>query len=191
MKRGKGPIIMKTVSGTIFILFVTTVHSIIDATGRGDAEPGKLNPTDQIIMVRHLLDSSLMGFILFLELMIDRLHQYIRELGQLRKTMEVSKKQQTRTFDDGGNKKKNNGSMIDDNDVTVANSMADQITALKNQVEKLENVCAAKSDEAKSADAKAEALKKQCDELLMEYDRLLEDNQALKTQLREIHRPEH
>ncbi|CBI28815.3 unnamed protein product, partial [Vitis vinifera] len=46
-------------------------------------------------MARHLLEASLMGFLLFLALMIDRLHHYIRELRLLRKAMEAEKKIKT------------------------------------------------------------------------------------------------
>ncbi|KAL8153181.1 hypothetical protein V2J09_010941 [Rumex salicifolius] len=173
MKRGRGPVIVTTVAGTVLVLFISTVNGIIDISRR-EIEPGAINPTDQVLMVRSLLDASLMGFILFLGLMIDRLHHYIRELRLLRKTMEATKKQ-TRSFDDG-----NNGTGDE------AKVMADELTSLKNKVKILESECAAKKDEAKTAQTNADALKRQSEGLLEEYDRVLKDNQDLRCQLRDI-----
>ncbi|XP_074276201.1 uncharacterized protein LOC141599954 [Silene latifolia] len=167
MKRGRGPVIVTTVAGTILVLLVSTVSNVINIRQR-EEEPGSINPTDQILFVRSLLDASLMGFILFLGLMMDRLHHYIRELRLLRKTMEAAKKQ-NRSFDD-----------------VKSGNVEEQVAALKSQIKTLESECAAKTDEAKAEQSKAEALKKQSEGLLLEYDRVLEDNQHLRSQLQEL-----
>ncbi|XP_057527335.1 uncharacterized protein LOC130806329 isoform X1 [Amaranthus tricolor] len=126
-----------------------------------------MNPTDQILFTRGLLDTSLVGFILFLGLMNDRLHHYIRELRLLRKTMEAVKKQ-SRSLDD------------------AKNGSSEELASLKAMIKTLESECAAKTDELKVAESKSEALEKQSEGLLLEYDRLLEDNQSLRSQLQEI-----
>ncbi|KAH9607296.1 hypothetical protein KSS87_013346 [Heliosperma pusillum] len=207
MKRGRGPVIVTTVGGTILVLLISTVSNVINVRQR-EEEPGSINPTDQILFVRSLLDASLMGFrkggwwfdefgmwlegdgrgwgmgwrqmccqvvaavvvgfILFLGLMMDRLHHYIRELRLLRKTMEAAKKQ-NRSFDDA-----------------KSGNVEEQVAALKSQIKTLESECAAKTDEAKAEQSKAEALKKQSEGLLLEYDRVLEDNQHLRSQLQEL-----
>ncbi|CAO2814388.1 unnamed protein product [Amaranthus hypochondriacus] len=173
MKRGRGPVVITTVGGTVLVLLASTVSNIISIQQR-EIEPGTINPTDQILFTRALLDASLMGFILFLGLMMDRLHHYIRELRLLRKTMEAVKKQ-NRSFDDA-----KNGSSEE------LKAMEDEVATLKSRIKTLESECAAKTDEVKAAESKSEALKKQSEGLLLEYDRLLEDNQSLRSQLQEI-----
>jgi len=171
LKRGRGPVVVTTIAGTILVLLVSTISSVVSIRERED-EPGSINPTDQILFIRSLLDASLMGFILFLGLMMDRLHHYIRELRLLRKTMEAAKKQ-NRSFDDTKNSNADLKAM-------------EEVAALKSKIKNLELECAAKTEEAKSAQSKAEALKKQSEGLLLEYDRVLEDNQNLHSQLQEL-----
>ncbi|KNA24722.1 hypothetical protein SOVF_013110 [Spinacia oleracea] len=173
MKRGRGPVVITTVGGTILVLLVSSVSNILTFQQR-EIEPGTINPTDQVLFTRNLLDTSLMGFILFLGLMMDRLHHYIRELRLLRKTMEAVKKQ-SRSFDDA-----KNGSSEDHK------AMEEEVATLKSRIKVLESECTAQTDEVKSAESKSEALKKQSEGLLLEYDRLLEDNQSLRSQLQEI-----
>ncbi|KAJ6343396.1 hypothetical protein OIU76_005187 [Salix suchowensis] len=101
VKRGRGPVVVKTVSATIVVLFFSNVYTIVNIQNR-KLEAGALNPTDEILMAMNLLQASLLGFMIFLALMIDRLHHYIRELRLLRKAMEAAKKQ-NRGFEDGKN----------------------------------------------------------------------------------------
>jgi len=114
------------------------------------------------------------GFVLFLSLMIDRLHHYIRELRLLRKAMEAAKKQ-SRSFEDGKS-------------VSVAEhkALVEETSTLKAQIEKLESECEVKASKAKALEAEVEALRKQSEGFLMEYDRLLADNQNLRSQLQAI-----
>lgn len=163
-----------TVGGTILVLLVSSVSSIVDIQQR-EVEPGSINPTDQVLLFRSLLDASLMGFILFLGLMMDRLHHYIRELRLLRKTMEITKKNQARSYDDA----KNGNS-------EELKAMEEEIALLKSRIKTLESESAAKSDEVKAAKSTSEALQKQSENLLKEYDRLLEDNQNLRSMLQEL-----
>ncbi|GMH07174.1 hypothetical protein Nepgr_009014 [Nepenthes gracilis] len=174
VKRGRGPVVVKTVAGTVFVVMMSSVYNIVDITNR-EVDPGSINPTDQVLMARNILDPSLMGFMLFLGLMIDRLHYYIRELRLLRKTMEAAKKQ-SRSVDNT----KNGGSSEE------FNAMEAEIATLNTMIKSLESECAAKADATQAAEAEAEAMKKQSKELLLEYDRLLEDNQNLQNQLQAI-----
>lgn len=116
----------------------------------------------------------LAGFVLFLSLMIDRLHYYIRELRLLRKTMEAVKKQ-NRSFEDG-----KNGSAEE------LRALGDEVATLKTKIKKVESELEKKGKEAKAAEAEAETLRKQSDGFLKEYDRLLEDNQNLRNQLESL-----
>lgn len=114
------------------------------------------------------------GFVLFLSLMIDRLHHYIRELRLLRKTLEAAKKQ-SRSFEDG-----KNGSAEEQKALT------EEIATLKAKTKKLESQCEAEGSKAKALEGEVEALKKQSEGFLMEYDRLLADNQNLRSQLEAV-----
>ncbi|CAI0460374.1 unnamed protein product [Linum tenue] len=90
------------------------------------------------------------GFLLFLALMIDRLHHYIRELRQLRKTMEAAKKQ-TRGLDDG-----KTGTNTED-----VKALGEEVATLRSKVKKLEAECEAKGKQAKASEEEAVAIRKQ------------------------------
>jgi len=106
--------------------------------------------------------------------MIDRLHYYIRELRLLRTAMEAAKKQK-RSFDDGKN---GSGEEL--------KALGEEIATLKAKMKKMESECETKAKEAKAAEGEAEAVRKQSEGFLLEYDRLLEDNQNLRNQLESI-----
>ncbi|KAJ4980951.1 hypothetical protein NE237_031788 [Protea cynaroides] len=173
-KRGSGPLIVKTIAGTVFVVLLSSVFSMMRIQQRF-LETGEFNPTDQVLMAGHLLEASLMGFSLFLVWVIDRLHHYIRELRLRRKAMEAGKKQ-SRGFEDGA---KNGAS-------EEMKTLEEEVTALKEKVKHLEDECEKKMTEAKAAEENAMALKKQSEGFLLEYDRLLEDNQNLRNQLESI-----
>ncbi|XP_059452548.1 uncharacterized protein LOC132183165 [Corylus avellana] len=173
VKRGRGPVMLSTVAGTLFVVLMSSVYSMNKIQSR-TMEGGVANPTDQVLMAKHMLEASLMGFLLFLSLMIDRLHHYIRELRLLRKTMEAAKKQ-NRSFEDS----KNGGS-------EEVKALGEEIATLRAKVKKLESECKTKTEEAKAAETESAALRKQSEGFLLEYDRLLEDNQSLRNQLESI-----
>eukprot|EP00268_Persea_americana_P065305 TRINITY_DN8693_c0_g1_i3.p1 TRINITY_DN8693_c0_g1~~TRINITY_DN8693_c0_g1_i3.p1 ORF type:complete len:222 (+),score=53.26 TRINITY_DN8693_c0_g1_i3:570-1235(+) len=175
VKRGRGPVMVKTIAGTVFAVLSSSVYSMVKIQKRS-FDAGMVTPTDQVLMGRHLLEASLMGFSLFLSLIIDRLHHYMRELRVMRKSLEAAKKQ-NRGFEDG------KGGASDD-----LKAMEEEISGLKGKIKQLESVVMAREKEAKTAEANAEALKKQSEDLLLEYDRLQEDNQNLRNQLQSIDR---
>jgi B-cell receptor-associated protein 31 len=111
------------------------------------------------------------GYSLFLAFVIDRLHHYIRELRSLRKSMDVATKL-NRALEEA-----KNGS---------SESHEKEINIQKEEIEKLKSELHAKVEEVKSAEANSLALRKQSEGLLLEYDRLLEDNQHLRSQLQSI-----
>lgn len=119
----------------------------------------------------HLHDA---GYSLFLALIIDRLHHYVRELRGLRKSMEAVMKQ-NRSLEEA----KGGGS----DEIKTRDT---EIASLNQQVKRLKFETQERTEEAKVAELKAEALKKQSDDLLIKYDRLLEDNQNLLNQIHSI-----
>ncbi|CAL5394162.1 unnamed protein product [Camellia sinensis] len=196
LKRGTGPLVVKTVAGVIFVFMSITVYSVTEIQSR---PIDSLNPMDQIILARNMLEASLMaegtepvlgswiwrviwkgkgkgkgpncGFLLFLLLMIDRLHHYIRELRLLRKTMEAAKKQ-NRANEDGKSEE--------------LKVLGEEVSRLKKHIMQLETKHEIKEKEVKSAEANVLALKSQSEGFLVEYDRLLEENQNLRNQLQSI-----
>ncbi|XP_027061998.1 uncharacterized protein [Coffea arabica] len=171
VKRGSGPLVVKSVGATVLVMMTYSVYTIRELNSR---PVESFNPTDQVLLAYEVLDTSLMGFSLFLALMIDRLHHYIRELRILRKTMEAAKKQ-SREVDEG---KKANGAEL--------NALKEEVSAMKTKINILESECKAKEKELKAAESNSESLKKQSEGLLLEYDRLLEDNQSLRSQLHSL-----
>ncbi|CAN1161253.1 Endoplasmic reticulum transmembrane protein YET-like [Linum perenne] len=172
VKRGRGPVMVKTVSATVFVVLCSSLYSMVMIQNRS-IEAGAPNPTDQVLESTHLLEASLMGFTLFLAFMIDRLHHYIRELRQLRNTMEATKKQ-TRGLDDS----KSNPEEL--------KALGEEVANLRSKVKKMEAECEAKTKEAKAAAEKADAVKTQSQGFIQEYERLQEDNQNLRSQIESI-----
>lgn len=175
VKRGRGPVVVKTVAGTVLVMLISSVYNIMMIQKRWiDDEGAVVNPTDQVLLANHLLEATLMGASLFLAFMIDRLHHYIRELRIRRKTMEAIKNQ-SRGFEDG----KAAGS-------EEIKALEDQMTTLKSKLKELESELETKSKEANAAETNAVALRKQSEGFLFEYDRLLEENQNLRNQLQSL-----
>ncbi|KAM0944393.1 putative B-cell receptor-associated protein [Dioscorea sansibarensis] len=173
LKRGRGPVMVKTVAGTVLIVLASSVYSMAKIQNRS-TEIGSLTPTDQVLMSRHLLEASLMGYSLFLVLIIDRLHHYIRELRSSRKTMEAAMKQ-NRALEEA-----KNGSS---EDIKAKEKEVSDLTA---KIKQLEKDSEERLNEAKAAEANAFALKRQSESFLLEYDRMLEENQNLRNQLQSI-----
>lgn len=175
VKRGHGPVVVKTVAGTACVVLGSGVYSMVKIRRRG-IEDGAANPTDQVLMAKHLLECTLMGATLFLALMIDRLHHYIRELRSRRKSVEVVKKQ-TRAFEDGKN----------GNSEELKN-LEEETGALRGKVKQLESDIEMRTKDMHVAEANSVALRKQSEGFLLEYDRLLEENQNLRSQLQLLDR---
>ena len=60
VKRGRGPVMVKTVSGTVFVVLCSSLYSMVTIQNRS-IEAGAPNPTDQVLESTHLLEASLMG----------------------------------------------------------------------------------------------------------------------------------
>ncbi|KAI4298718.1 hypothetical protein L6164_032243 [Bauhinia variegata] len=173
LKRGRGPVMVKTVSGAVLVLLLSSVYSMIKIKSRG-IEEGAVNPTGQVLMARHLLEATLMGAVLFLGLMVDRLHHYLRELRMRIKSMDAVKKQ-ARVHEDA---KVGNSEEI--------KALEEEKSKLRAEVKRLESDFESKSKEVDNAEANVVALRKQSEGFLLEYDRILEENQNLRNQLQAL-----
>ncbi|KAH8493340.1 hypothetical protein H0E87_020167 [Populus deltoides] len=171
VKRGRGPVMVKTVAGTVFVVLMSSVYSMVKIQKRWIDDGGAVNPTDQVLLAKHLLEATLMGSFLFLGLMIDRLHHYIRELRVRRKTMEDVKKQ-NRSFEDGK--------------FEETKALEAEASTLREKLKQLESELEIKTREVNTSEANAVALSKQSEGFLLEYDRLLEENQNLRSQLQSL-----
>lgn len=56
---------VKSVAATIVVVLISTVYSIVKIQNRG-IENEAVNPTDQVLLARHLLEATLMGILLLL-----------------------------------------------------------------------------------------------------------------------------
>lgn len=175
VKRGRGPVMVKTVSATVAMLVASSGYSMVKIQKRW-IDDGASNPTDQVLMAKYLLEATLMGSALFLVLMIDRVHHYIRELRIRRKTMEAVKKQ-NQAFEDG----KTAGT-------DEIKAKEEEITTLQAKLKQLESELETKTKDVHAAEANAVALRKQSEGFLLEYDRLLEENQNLRNRLQTLDR---
>ncbi|KNA04883.1 hypothetical protein SOVF_195530 [Spinacia oleracea] len=87
LKLGRGPVVAQTLSATMFVLFLSSVYGLLDAHWRF-TDGSAISPTEQVLMVHHLLEATLLGISLFLALIIDRQHYYINEIRRLRNKSE-------------------------------------------------------------------------------------------------------
>ncbi|CAL0301147.1 unnamed protein product [Lupinus luteus] len=173
LKRGRGPLMVKSVAGTLVVVLSSSVYSMVKIKNHGIDDGGSVNPTDQVLMAKHLLQATLMGAVLFLGLMIDRLHHYIRELRVRRKTIEAVKKQ-TRGAEDGK--------------VEEIKAMEGEMAKLRTELKRLESELESKTKEVDVFEANVVALRKQSEGFLLEYDRLLKENQNLRNKLQSFDR---
>lgn len=60
VKRGRGPIVVTTVGATLVVVLGSSLYSMAKIQQR-TMDAGPLNPTDQILMSKHMLEASLMG----------------------------------------------------------------------------------------------------------------------------------
>lgn len=164
VKTGRGPIVVKSIAATVILVLTSSLYSVMKIRKHW-MDDGDINPTDQVLMSKHLLEASLMGFFLFLALMVDRLHHYIREL-RLRRKMEAVKK--------------------GDGKAEEIKAREEQVGTFKQMIKHMESELQAKAKEADAAESSILSLRKQSEGLLLEYDRLLAENQELRAQLQSL-----
>ena len=118
------------------------------------------------------------GYTLFLALVIDRLHHYIRKLVGLKRAVSTSQKEIDKlqeekvTFKDKEEKPSKDIRLLKEE---IA-SFNDKLQNVKTETKQAEK-------RALDAEAHVVALQQQSQDLLLEYDRLLEDNQNLQQRL--------
>ncbi|KAJ4828841.1 hypothetical protein Tsubulata_010498 [Turnera subulata] len=176
VKTGKGPATVKTIAGTMSVILLSSLMSIVKIQNKG-AKLGTMSPMDQVLWRTHLLEASLMGFVLFLGFIIDRMHHYLTKLITLRSNVGSSKEEL-----DGLRKEKMELKEKEEKASKELELLQDQLSLLKSNLKKLKEECEQKDKQIETAEAHVVSLQKQSADLLLEYDRLLEDNQNLQAQ---------
>ncbi|KAH7859838.1 hypothetical protein Vadar_006076 [Vaccinium darrowii] len=77
--QGRRRLVAKTVAGTLTAVFFSNLYSVITIQ-KHEMETGPVNPTEEVLLAYNLLEASLMGFCLFLGLVIDRLHYHTKPI---------------------------------------------------------------------------------------------------------------
>ncbi|KAK9281649.1 hypothetical protein L1049_004552 [Liquidambar formosana] len=176
VKMGKGPATVKTIAGTMSVILLSSVTSIFKIQNKG-AKLGTMSPMDQVLWRTHLLEASLIGFSLFLGFIIDRLHHFLRKLIGLKSNVGASKQEAERL-----QKEKLQLKEKEEKALEQIKELQQEISTLTENLKKLKLESEEKDKRIETAEVHVAALQKQAADLLLEYDRLLEDNQNLQTQ---------
>lgn len=174
VKMGKGPATVKTIAGTMSVILLSSIMSIFKIQNKG-TKLGTMSPMDQVLWRTHLLEASLMGFTLFLGFIIDRMHHYLSKLIKLRSTVGSSKDEVERLLKEKTEKEEKASKEI--------KQLREEVSTMSKNLRKLKLENEEKDVKIETAEAHVSALQKQSADLLLEYDRLLEDNQTLQTQV--------
>ncbi|KAJ1704685.1 hypothetical protein LUZ63_004464 [Rhynchospora breviuscula] len=178
MKSGRGPATVKTLACTMAVILASSVYSLLRIQGRGARLGGNVSPMDQVLWRTHLLEASLIGYTLFLAILIDRLHHYLKKLILLRKTVATSREETERL--------QNENRTLRESEVKASaelKKIQSELATFNEKLQKVKNESLEHERRAVTAEAHVAALQKQSEELLLEYDRVLEDNQMLQAQV--------
>ncbi|KAG6433165.1 hypothetical protein SASPL_104773 [Salvia splendens] len=165
-----------TIAGTIFAILLSDLYSILNIQNKG-AKHGTMTPMDQVLWRTNLLEATLMGFSLFLGFLIDRMHHYIQKLIKVRSDTGVSK-QEVENLE----KEKLQLKAKEEKASAEAKKIRKEISSLTENLNRLKSESAEKDKKVETAEGHVAALQKQAADLLLEYDRLLEDNQNIQNQ---------
>ncbi|KAM0067436.1 putative B-cell receptor-associated protein [Helianthus debilis subsp. tardiflorus] len=175
VKMRKGTVL--TIAGTMSVILFSNWISIVKIQNKG-AKIGTMTPMDQVLWRTHLLEASLMGFSLYLGFLIDRMHHHLRKLINLRKNG-GSSKQEIENL----NKEKTE---LQENERKAKEEiirLKKEISNLTENLQKIKLESKKKDEQVETAEAHVTSLQKQSADLLLEYDRLLEDNQLLQAKV--------
>lgn len=176
-KTGKGPATVKTIACTLSVILMSSVTTILKIQNRGH-KLGTISPMDQVLWRTHLLEASLIGYALFLAFVIDRLHHYLQKLITLRKTASTSREEVEKLQMENRSLREK-----EERSSSETKKLQQDIAKLCEDMRKLKSESDDHERKALEAEGHVNALQKQSEELLLEYDRLLEDNQILQSQL--------
>ncbi|KAJ1418047.1 hypothetical protein SESBI_16170 [Sesbania bispinosa] len=62
LKRGRGPIMVKTIGCIVLVLLFSSLYSMFKIQKHMIEDGGVVNATNQVLMAKHLLEATLMGW---------------------------------------------------------------------------------------------------------------------------------
>lgn len=127
--------------------------------------------------MRLMFRVAFVGFTLFLGFIIDRMHHYLRKLIGLRSTMGSSKEEL-----DQLQREKVQLKESEEKASKEVKRLNEELHSVSERLEKMKLQLEEKDKQIETAEAHVVALQKQSADLLLEYDRLLENNQNLQNQ---------
>lgn len=173
VKMRKGTVL--TIAGTMCVILISNSINIVKIQNKG-AKVGTMTPMDQVLWRTHLLEASLMVFSLFLGFLIDRMHYHLRKLIKLRNSVGSSRTEVERI-----EKEKLQLKEKEEKANEEIKGLQKEISNLNEKLKKLKSESQEKEKRVEKAEGHVASLQKQSAELLLEYDRLLEENQNLQT----------
>ncbi|KAD4584391.1 hypothetical protein R6Q59_036758 [Mikania micrantha] len=175
VKMRKGTVL--TIAGTMSVILFSNWISIVKIQNKG-AKIGTMTPMDQVLWRTHLLEASLMGFSLYLGFLIDRMHHHLRKLMNLRRNSGSSKQEVEKLT-----KEKLELQESEQKSKKEIERLKNEISKLTENLQKFKLESEEKDKQVETAEAHVTSLQKQSADLLLEYDRLLEDNQILQAKV--------
>lgn len=172
VKMRKGTVL--TIAGTMSVILLSNWISIVKIQNKG-AKIGTMTPMDQVLWRTHLLEASLMGFSLYLGFLIDRMHHHLRKLINLRRNGGASKQEVEKLTKEKSEFQENEQKANEE-----IKRLWKEMTSLTENLQKFKLESKEKDKKIETAEAHVASLQKQSADLLLEYDRLLEDNQILQ-----------
>ncbi|KAK1355997.1 Endoplasmic reticulum transmembrane protein [Heracleum sosnowskyi] len=163
-----------TIAGTMVVILISNSYSIAKIQNKS-AKVGTMTPMDQVLWRTHLLEASLLGFSLFLGFLIVCMHSHLRELNNLRTTVRDSRQEVERLEKEKLKLKEN-----EEKAKEATKLMQKEVSESIRKLDKLKLESKEKETRVETAEGHVAALQKQMADLLLEYDRLLEDNQNLQ-----------
>lgn len=171
LKRGRAQFVVKSVAATMFLVMMYILYRVVQIHSRSvDA----IDSPNHAILAYHVLEATVIGFSLFLLLIIDSLHQYIRAVNVLTETLRAARRQ-NKAYENSKKKSADEAKLV-----------KEKISRLKTEIKKLESECDRTEKEVESRKANSDALKSRLEGFLVDYDGLLADNKDLKDQLRDM-----
>ncbi|KAK9078175.1 hypothetical protein SSX86_002232 [Deinandra increscens subsp. villosa] len=172
LKRSRAQLAVKSIGATMFVVMMYDIYSVLEIRTRSIDSIN--NSPNHVILAFHLLEASLVGFMLILLVVINHLHQYIKEFVMVTETIRAANKQY-RANEDCMKK------IADE-----AKIVREEISRLKLEIRNLESECSIKEQAVQLQRTDSDALKNTLEGLLGEYDRLLTYNKDLKEQLQGV-----
>eukprot|EP00246_Nothoceros_aenigmaticus_P010496 TRINITY_DN27059_c0_g1_i1.p1 TRINITY_DN27059_c0_g1~~TRINITY_DN27059_c0_g1_i1.p1 ORF type:complete len:238 (-),score=47.64 TRINITY_DN27059_c0_g1_i1:261-974(-) len=185
LSTAKGVAISRTLFVTFLVLLVSSLSSIQRTKRRiRNAGVGGGHLADQHLLRTQFLETAMLGYCLLLAVAVNRFHAFLGEKANLKLQLVALKKQAKGTeteykrLQDERIEQKRLGNLDEE-----VKSCRDVIADLRRKLEELQIESQAKDKEIKAADANCKAVQKQAEGSQLEYLRLLEETEHLRSQL--------